>query len=261
MSAIIKCPKDKTPIGQVDRHGSLVATCSKCNIRYGAIYGKLTARGSKQITLQRQTSKQPGRYRRDYDLRIKRPSGGLFNLEFSDKGKEDALAAKRGDQVTIIWQVNAKDGVGRIIKVENNTTSQSTLFARPSGDYSGRVGVDPVIGNFLAGGAAGVSIVFGIIYLLAMLPDPSGALILVGLSIGLVLGGIAWFYLTRFLIRRDAKHTAKLASQKPREDPEKRHNEAQQGLLQTKLDLTERIAALVQERDEAQHKFDQLKSL
>lgn len=130
--AMLSCPKCSVPVGEMDLGvGILDVICAKCHFAYRFFYGKLAGRNSRQVTLQRQTTKQAGSYRREYELRLETPAGSLLTFDFSTPGKDDWVLVRRGDFVLLTYTVNAQGKLEDLVSVGDTTTGSLYAINKP----------------------------------------------------------------------------------------------------------------------------------
>jgi hypothetical protein len=233
MDLVIRCPQDKQVLGEINSRGEFLGICPRCKCAYGAHFGQLTAKHSKQRTIQRQTRKQRGVYLRDYEFRLSQPSGKLYTLRFSISGKDDRLGVRRGDQVVVIYQANAKGDLQQVLRVQNKTTGGDDFVSSPKTGATA---------SALLGIAVGV---LAFMFLLSALPPAIG---LLSLGVSIALGvGVAVFSLRLRQIKLSPEKQAEIAQS--------------QGLLEEKTKISQRIGELASEMQTAQEQFNRLKAL
>jgi len=127
---MIECPKCNIALTDIQETGYSEAICSRCKYKYGAVTGRVVKRSTRQITLQRQTTKQSGRYKRYYEFRLDLPDGSMRPIEFTVDGKEDWVLVRRGDNITILFTMRG-DAIEEHVSVSDHTTSQRYVLARP----------------------------------------------------------------------------------------------------------------------------------
>lgn len=148
---MLSCPKCKVPVGEMDlRSGLLDVICSKCHFAYRFFYGKLVGRNSRQVTVQRQTKKQAGSYRREYELRLEVPTGELLTFDFSTPGRDDWVLVRRSDHVLITYTVNKDGKLEDLVSIADTTTGSLYAISSPGANASGTAGALAFVA-FLAG--------------------------------------------------------------------------------------------------------------
>jgi hypothetical protein len=125
-------------VGEMDlQSGILDVICAKCHFAYRFFYGKLAGRNSRQVTVQRQTKKQTGSYRREYELRIEIASGNLLTFDFSTPGKNDWVLVRRGDYLLLTYTVDKGGKLEDLVSIGDTTTGSSYAISSPGANASG----------------------------------------------------------------------------------------------------------------------------
>jgi hypothetical protein len=125
------------PIGDVaSGQAVLDVVCGKCKFEYRFKSGVLEKRLSRQVTLQRQTTKQDGIYHREYEFRLRTTGGGLDTIVFTVPGRDDWILARSRDEVTFVYTL--KGGVpDELVTVLNETTNDVYPIAKPGSKAHG----------------------------------------------------------------------------------------------------------------------------
>lgn len=118
---------------QIDDEGRIITLCTGCNYRYCLTFGKLDARYSRQNTIKRKSTKSSGVYKRDYELRLIKPSGQINEICFQIEGKEDEVKVRRGDFISVLQTLNG-DLVVDTVSIYNHTTGKNYKTGKPDAE-------------------------------------------------------------------------------------------------------------------------------
>jgi hypothetical protein len=130
---IFHCPSCRSAIGELVASGAQTLFCARCRFKYHVAAGVLASRGSRQITHQRQTTRQAGSYEREYEFRLTRANHQVEMVTVRLPGKDDRFRAKANDTIAI---VHAMRGHMRenLVALVNQTTGHVTVVGTPGGD-------------------------------------------------------------------------------------------------------------------------------
>jgi hypothetical protein len=237
MDLVVKCPKDGRLLGEVNSKGEFLGVCGSCGLAYGVHLGTLAGRNSRQESIQRQTSKQRGIYRRIYELRLNQPGGRLYTLEFSISGKNDRITVRKGDVVAVLYQADSKGELQSVLRVDNKTTGDSHFVSSPK----------------TVGDVGWIAFTAGIIFICGLVVlGGAGFPAMATLIISLIPAGSFGFYAIRRKIKRNKVQL-----------PPEKIQQAQEthGLLKEKLRIGDRINELRAELSASQEQFTRLKTL
>jgi hypothetical protein len=131
---MINCPSCRVPVGEVGPDGRLVAVCQKCRYTFAALRGHLNNRASRQITLQRQTTKRAGNYQREYEFRLDLPDGSRKVVPLKVPGRNDWIQVRRGDVITILYTLRG-ESLEEFLSITDESTGRVYLLSNP-GDAS-----------------------------------------------------------------------------------------------------------------------------
>lgn len=143
---LLSCPSCMIPIGDaLSGHAVLDVVCGKCTFEYRFKSGVLENRLSRQVALQRQTTKQDGIYHREYEFRLRTAGGGLDTIVFTVPGRDDWILARNRDEVTFVYTL--KGGMpDELVTIINKTTCDTYPIAKPGSKAHGMaIGVGWVV--------------------------------------------------------------------------------------------------------------------
>jgi hypothetical protein len=120
---IFNCPTCSTPLGELESAGAQTFLCSKCRFKYRAESGVVQNRSSRQITHQRQSTRQTGVYDREYGFRLAGHESPVQLLTVRIPGKEDRLPTKKGDTVSVIHVMRGQQQE-ELVALVNQSTGQ-----------------------------------------------------------------------------------------------------------------------------------------
>jgi hypothetical protein len=108
----------------------LQALCANCRYKFEVVRGRVVGRSTQEITVQQQTTKQSGDYRRAYEFRVERDGGGLEVLEFTVPGKDDWIRVRHGDTAAIVHTMR---GTAReeLLAIRNYTNGNNYILSHP----------------------------------------------------------------------------------------------------------------------------------
>src|SRR5450755_2910363 len=129
---MLSCPKCRIPVGEMDtRSGVTDVVCPTCRFAYRFFLGKLVGRNSRQFTVQRQTTKQSGVYKREYELRVELPSKELKVFQFSVPGQDDWILVRKSDWVSLIYTLNRSNQLEELLTIIDTTAGASYAINQP----------------------------------------------------------------------------------------------------------------------------------
>jgi hypothetical protein len=126
---VFNCPVCHIPIGEVTAPGVVDLLCPQCRYKYRILSGRLASKSSRQVTVQRQTTKQMGVYKRAYELRLNLP-GGLEVVSFEVNGRDDQVLVRRGDDISIVHSLR-DNRTEEMLAVLDHTTNQIFNIGTP----------------------------------------------------------------------------------------------------------------------------------
>jgi len=204
-------------VGELGPDGALEAVCHRCRFRYRFVAGRVTRSSSKRVTLQRKTNKQPGRYERRHEIRLERWDGGLELVRFTTPGPDEVVDLPRGDEALVVSTMRGGE-VEEVVELVDVTTRERFALQDPGGTAAQR-----------ADQAAGT--VWVVVWLLAWWLTGLGvwSSLLLGLGAAVVVM-VAGRTVMAPRVALDAPARAEIAEQ--------------QGLLQRKRGLEDKLARL-----------------
>ena len=126
---MLSCPTCRVPVGDSNPPRAVVdVVCSKCTYAYRFLFGTVEKRSSRQVTLQRQSTKHAGQYQREYEFRLRTPDGGLESVAFTVDGRDDWILARQRDEVSFVYTLKS-GSVEEMLTVLNLTTGESYVLA------------------------------------------------------------------------------------------------------------------------------------
>jgi hypothetical protein len=136
---IFQCRSCNAAIGELAKSGAQTLFCARCRFKYQVTAGVLASRGSRQITHQRQTTRQVGSYEREYEFRFARPDHQVELVTVRLPGKDDRFRARANDTVAIVYAMrgNLRENLVALI---NQTTGHVTVVGAPGRDTVAQAG-------------------------------------------------------------------------------------------------------------------------
>ncbi len=126
---MLSCPSCRVPVGDSNPPRAVVdVVCSKCSYAYRFLFGVIEKRSTRQVTLQRESTKRAGRYQREYEFRLRTPDSGLDTVAFTVGGREDWILVRHRDEASFVYTL--KSGrIEELLTVLNLTTGENYEIA------------------------------------------------------------------------------------------------------------------------------------
>lgn len=128
---LLYCPQCQVPVAEFDLHArSVDATCAKCRFSYRFVGGNVDKRSTRQVTLQRQSTKRVGSYQREYEFRLKLGNGEFEVISLTVPGRDDWILVRRGDIVSVTYTMNGSQ-IEDTVAITDHTTGDRYPLAAP----------------------------------------------------------------------------------------------------------------------------------
>ncbi len=123
MAQIAHCPKCNVAIGQLDLNGTIDTLCSKCGRVIRILNGSVNKVRSDVKTLVKKSKNSNGKYRRDYELRLKDEGNNIHVINFHTPGKEECFKIYCEDRLSFNYIE------GKLNAIANETTGLRYVFS------------------------------------------------------------------------------------------------------------------------------------